>query len=245
MQIIAHRGSKGTHPENTLSAFREAVRVNAAGIELDVHLSKDNHLMVIHDETIDRTTDGTGYIKDKMLSELKAVNAAAKFKEDSEFNEIPTLEEVLNLLEELQFLGILNIEIKTDTYEYQGIEQRLVELINKKKHSFPIVYSSFNLNTLTRIHEIDDAHLKYWIMEGTAEEVKKANELSYIDGIHPSIDFLQQDSHSWQEFNKIIRPWTVNQESQFQFCIAHQLTGFHTDFPEKAQTYLNQLQSSN
>ena len=61
--IIAHRGSKGTHPENTCIAFREAVRVGAEGIELDVHLSKDGYLIVMHDETVDRTTDGHGEIQ--------------------------------------------------------------------------------------------------------------------------------------------------------------------------------------
>ena len=68
--IIAHRGSKGTHPENTCIAFREAVRVGAEGIELDVHLSKDGYLIVMHDETEDRTTDGNGEIQQLTLNEL-------------------------------------------------------------------------------------------------------------------------------------------------------------------------------
>ena len=78
--IIAHRGSKGTHPENTCIAFREAVRVGAEGIELDVHLSKDGYLIVMHDETVDRTTDGHGEIQQLTLNELKQLDAGSWFQ---------------------------------------------------------------------------------------------------------------------------------------------------------------------
>lgn len=77
LQIYAHRGSSGTHPENTLPAFAEAVRVGADGIELDVHLSKDGYLIVMHDEEVDRTTNGKGLIREKTLEELKKLNAGA------------------------------------------------------------------------------------------------------------------------------------------------------------------------
>ncbi len=73
VQIVAHRGSSGDRPENTLPAFAEAVRVKADIIELDVHLSKDGHLIVMHDETVDRTTNGKGRICDKTLTELKRI----------------------------------------------------------------------------------------------------------------------------------------------------------------------------
>ena len=82
VQIVAHRGSSGDRPENTLPAFAEAVRVKADIIELDVHLSKDGHLIVMHDETVDRTTNGKGRICDKTLTELKELNAGSWFSED-------------------------------------------------------------------------------------------------------------------------------------------------------------------
>lgn len=79
-KIIAHRGSKGTHPENTLASFKEAVLVGSDGIELDVQLSKDNQLMVIHDETIDRTTNGYGEVGSLTLTELKQYDAGSWFQ---------------------------------------------------------------------------------------------------------------------------------------------------------------------
>ncbi len=81
LQIYAHRGSSGTHPENTLPAFAEAVRVGADGIELDVHLSKDGYLIVMHDEEVDRTTNGKGLIREKTLEELKKLNAGGQIQQ--------------------------------------------------------------------------------------------------------------------------------------------------------------------
>ncbi len=100
-KIFAHRGSKGTHPENTLASFKEAVRVGSDGIELDVHLTKDGHLVVIHDETVDRTTNGTGEIRALTLAEIKELDAGSWFNETFAGEKIPTLEEVLLLLKEL------------------------------------------------------------------------------------------------------------------------------------------------
>ena len=72
VQIFAHRGSSGTHPESTLPAFAEAVRIGADGIELDIHLTKDEQIVVIHDEEVDRTTDGKGLVREKTLAEIKS-----------------------------------------------------------------------------------------------------------------------------------------------------------------------------
>lgn len=153
-KIIAHRGSKGTHPENTLAAFKEAVRVGADGIELDVQLSKDNHLIVIHDETVDRTTNGYGEISQLTLAELKQLDAGSWFKENPIRQEIPTLEEVLQLLVDEQFQGVLNIELKTDKIHCQGIEKILVQLMQSQNWPFEYIYSSFYFPSLEKIEEI-------------------------------------------------------------------------------------------
>lgn len=125
LQIYAHRGSSGTHPENTLPAFAEAVRVGADGIELDVHLSKDGYLIVMHDEEVDRTTNGKGLIREKTLEELKKLNAGGKFSKEFPAAKVPELREVLGLLLQKNYRGMLMIEIKTDQYEYPGIEEKL------------------------------------------------------------------------------------------------------------------------
>ena len=93
MKVFAHRGFSGKYPENTMLAFEKAVEAGADGIELDVHLSADGELVIIHDELVDRTTDGTGLVGSKTLAELKALDASAGFKGVYGKNEIPTLRE--------------------------------------------------------------------------------------------------------------------------------------------------------
>ena len=107
--VLAHRGASGHAPENTLEAFRVAMEMGAEGFELDVHVSRDGELVVIHDETVDRTTDGTGYVKDLTLRELKALDASngmAAYRGAR----IPTLGEVYDLIRDTKH--IVNVEIK-------------------------------------------------------------------------------------------------------------------------------------
>lgn len=133
VQIVAHRGSSGNRPENTLPAFAEAVRVKADIIELDVHLSKDGGLIVMHDETVDRTTNGKGRICDLTVAELKELNAGSWFSEEFQAAKVPTLKEVLDLLAAKNYRGILTIELKTDHYEYEGIEAKVSDLMNSQE----------------------------------------------------------------------------------------------------------------
>ena len=93
MDIIAHRGLSGIYPENTMLAFRKAIEAGCDGIELDVHLSKDGELVVIHDEKVDRTTDGRGAVKDFTLQELRALDASGKYTGRFGIQPIPTLRE--------------------------------------------------------------------------------------------------------------------------------------------------------
>ena len=93
IKVYAHRGYSGRFPENTMLAFQEAAKTGCDGIELDVQLTKDGQLVVIHDETIDRTTDGSGYVRDYTLEELRRFNAAAKWDGRFGFQPIPTFEE--------------------------------------------------------------------------------------------------------------------------------------------------------
>lgn len=119
--IFAHRGVKGTHPENTMIAFQEAERIGAHGIELDVHLSKDGELVVIHDETVDRTTNGIGLVSEKTVEELQALDAGSH--KDASFHEakIPTLREVF---------------IWLSTTNFQLLTKEFVQLAQKQGYVF-------------------------------------------------------------------------------------------------------------
>ena len=118
---IAHRGYSGKFDENTMIAFRKAIEYRADGIETDVQLSKDNVPVIIHDETLDRTTDGRGYVKDYTLAELK------RFRTKSG-EEIPTLKELLELVVDSN-LEVLNLELKNSIFPYEGLEEKVLKMI--------------------------------------------------------------------------------------------------------------------
>ncbi|MBC5742671.1 hypothetical protein FMM74_003530 [Lachnospiraceae bacterium MD308] len=155
MRIWAHRGCSQRYPENTVSAFTKASEIKGlTGIELDIQLSKDGHMVVIHDERIDRTTDGTGYVKDYTLAELKRFKIAAGH---GKTERIPTIEEVLDILQgKLRDKKLkLNIELKNSIYPYEGMESRIVSLIHGRNLEKSVIYSSFYARSLEKIRLLD------------------------------------------------------------------------------------------
>ena len=141
------------YPENTLTSFGKAMEIKGlTGIELDIQLTSDGHMVVIHDEKVDRTTDGKGFVRDYTLEELK------KLKIDSvngEIERIPTINEVLDLLGPAMRKGLkLNIELKTSIYPYIGIEKKIVELVKERGLTEHIVWSSFSALSLPIVREL-------------------------------------------------------------------------------------------
>ncbi len=154
-KIYGHRGSKGEYPENTLLSFQKALNDEVEGLELDVHMTRDGEIVVIHDETLDRTTDGSGYIKDLELGYIKTVSAGSKFDHFENYHiswdneKVPTLEEVLQLITGKNIE--LNIELKTSIITYSGLEEKLLSIVNRWNSDAKIVYSSFHLPSLVRL----------------------------------------------------------------------------------------------
>lgn len=155
MKIWAHRGCSQMYPENTKLAFEKAAGIKGlTGIELDIQLTKDGEMVVIHDEKVDRTTDGTGYVRDYTLTELKKLRIDAGVNPGQK---IPTMEEVLDLLEDNMRRGLkLNIELKNSKIPYEGMEKKIVALIHNSGLQKNVVYSSFNALSLEILHKIDE-----------------------------------------------------------------------------------------
>ena len=150
--IVAHRGFKKKYPENTLVAFQAAMDAGVPMIELDVTLSRDRKLVVIHDATLERTTNGHGPVHDYTLAELKQLDAGSWFHPDFAEERLPELGEVLELVDGRV---ITNIEIKSNAYEPHhppdAIEKQVVEMVKKKKLLDSILISSFDSNVLEQI----------------------------------------------------------------------------------------------
>lgn len=152
MKIIAHRGLSGFYPENTILAFKKCLNLNIYGIELDVQKTKDNQLVVIHDEKIDRTFNGTGYIKNMTLRELKSLNSNFKNYENNKDCKIPTLREVLLLFKPTDF--VINIELKNNKIKYKNLEEDVVNLVKELKMERRVIISSFRMKSLNKIKSI-------------------------------------------------------------------------------------------
>lgn len=152
MKIIAHRGASSTFPENTLAAFRKVVQLPVDGVELDVHLTKDRHLVVIHDETINRTSNGKGYIKDMTLAQLRQYDYGSWFDDKFCGERIPTLREVLQLF--IHSHHQIHIELKTDVFSYEGIEELVLREVLTYGMEKRVVISSFNHESIQHVIEL-------------------------------------------------------------------------------------------
>ena len=150
--IIGHRGYRAKYPENTLAAFEAAIEAGAVMIELDVMLSRDRKVVVIHDATLDRTTNGKGSVADFTLAELKQLDAGSWFDTQFADLQIPELSEVLDLVNGRAYI---NIEIKSNAYESNhptdAIEKQVVELLRQKNLPDTSMISSFDVNILEQI----------------------------------------------------------------------------------------------
>ena len=159
--IWAHRGCSMMNPENTLLAFKKAAELEGiTGIEFDVQLTKDNEIVVIHDERVDRTTDGTGYVQEYTLNELKQLFIAG----DDEIHRIPTLRETFELLAPYcKGKGLrLNIELKNSEIRYEGMEQKVIDMVSEFNLEDYVVYSSFNHDSIGLVKQIKaDADVAY------------------------------------------------------------------------------------
>lgn len=154
--IIAHRGYRARYPENTISAFQAALDAGVPMIELDVTLSKDRKLMVIHDATLERTTNGQGPVSGSTLSQLKQLDAGSWFHPDFAGERIPELKEVLDLTDGKVFV---NIEIKPHSHEAHhpkdAIEYQIIDTIRYRNIEDFVLISSFDLNILQRLKDIN------------------------------------------------------------------------------------------
>lgn len=152
--IVAHRGSSTVAPENTLAAFRRAIADGADMIELDVRMTKDFELVVLHDRRVNRTTDGRGNVWDLTLAELQTLDAGSWFGKRFAGERIPTLRQAIDLLP--HHIN-LNIEVKTDGEPRKNVafEELLLLVVREKHFSRRVLVSSFDHSFLRRFHALD------------------------------------------------------------------------------------------
>lgn len=236
-----HRGFSGKYPENTMLAFRKALEAGVDGIELDVQLSKDGEVVICHDETVDRTTNGKGEIRSLTLAELKELDASSIFAEQYGKNEIPTLREYFELVKDLPIET--NVELKTGVHEYEGIEEKVWELIQEFHLEDRICISSFNHFSVLRMKKIAPG-LKYgflfdtWLIDAGAYCAKHE-----MDSFHPNYHNLTHEvvaevkSHGLE-----IKTYTVNTAEAVRDLASKGVDVVIGNYPDMAKEVLAAMQ---
>lgn len=232
--VIAHRGASSRAPENTMASFRKAVELGADAIELDVHRSKDGYLMVCHDERVDRTSNGKGYIKDFTLRELKLLDAGGWFGEAFKGEKMPLLEEVLELVSKNNIL--LNIELKNGPIFYEGIERDVINLVKSYGLVDETIISSFNHYSLLQVKSIEP-RIKTGILyiAGMVSPWEYA-KIVKADAIHPLFFTINKDVVLGTIRNGImVNPFAVDKEGDIELMNQMGVSGIITNYPDVAR----------
>lgn len=240
MHIYAHRGNSSIYPENTMSAFRSAVALGVHGMETDVHLTKDGILVLTHDEEISRVSDGKGMVKDLTYEALLQYDFGAWKGEAYKGEKIPTLAELLDLLEETEI--ILNIEIKMGFLLYPGIEEKLLEVLTDRGFLPRIIFSSFNHYSLAKLKELNaKARVAPLYQSGLYKPYDYALTFG-AEFIHPY--YIAMDPSIVKESHKKnikVNLWTVNDPKTVPYYENMGIDGLITDDPEALLSQLKEL----
>lgn len=234
-KIIAHRGASKYAPENTMSAFKLAYEMDADGIELDVQLTKDLVPVIIHDESVKRTTGVKRYINDLTIKEVKQLDAGKWFSQKFREEQIPTLEEVLEWIAPTGML--LNIELKNNINPYEGMEDIIIKLVNKYDMQEKVIYSSFNHYSLKEIIKLAP-HADVAILYGE----KLYKPWKYIEFVgaksaHPNYKNVTDETIAgFKKHGVEVRPYTVNNSAKMSYFFKNEIDAIITDVPDVAKS---------
>lgn len=236
MKIIAHRGLSGFYPENTMLAFKKCLNLNIYGIELDVQKTKDNQLVVIHDEKVDRTFNGTGYIKDMTLNELKSLNSNFRDYENNKDCKIPTLKEVLTLFKPTDF--IINIELKNNKIKYKNLEEDVINLVKELKMERRVIISSFRMKSLNKVKALCPKITRSYLISEKFYKHRLKNMIFYKaiknKSTYLSPNYIIADKKFINKCHRRdikILCYTVNTIEEYEKLLKLKVDGIFTDFP--------------
>lgn len=231
--VMGHRGAPEAAPENTVSSFQAAMELGAHGIEMDVMLSKDDYIVVIHDYDLDKTTDGTGPVKEHTLEQLKALDAGSWFSEKFAGEQIPLLEEVIESLDDT---ALLNIEIKSMSPTTDGLEKAVVTVIQEYNLYDRVMVSSFNPISLIRVKLADkqipvgliySADLPAFLSDGWFIPLLRP------EALHPQFEMVDEEYMAWaRKKGYRVNVWTVNEKEDIRRMIELGVDGIITDRPD-------------
>jgi glycerophosphoryl diester phosphodiesterase len=228
---FAHRGFSGKYPENTMLAFEKAIEIGADGVELDVQLTKDEQVVIIHDETVNRTTGGEGRVQDYTYEELSKLDASYIYTGKYGINKIPTLREYCEFVKDKDI--VTNIELKTGIFEYLGIEEKVWDLIKEYKLEEKVIISSFNHFSILRMKKIAP-NLKYGLLSETwLIDAGKYTHNMGVQCYHPLFRNLTNEVvKEIKQYGIEINTYTVNTEEDVRNLINKGIDIVIGNFPD-------------
>lgn len=231
-KVFAHRGSSGTHPENTLIAIKDAIEARVDGIEIDVQKTKDGRLVVIHDELVDRTTNGMGYIKDMLFEDVRQLDAGILFSQAFKHERIPELHEVLELLEGTSIE--INIELKNNLIDYPGLEEDVYQVIKNMNMMEQTIISSFNHDSLERFSKLAPEAELAILTEEPLQNPKEYLRKIGAKSIHCNLEAYQDMIKTMEAKEIVYRVFTLNASEDFQRWVDEAGYDIFTDYPRQA-----------
>ena len=237
--VVGHRGAMGHRPENTFASFEHALELGADWIELDVHLTRDGALAVIHDEAVDRTTDGHGLVKDHTLAELKQLDAGSWFGPAYAGQRIPTLEEVLAWARERG--TVVDIEIKNAPIYYAGIEDAVVRALHSQEMTEQVIVISFDHRAVQQVKALD-ARIATGVLyagrpvDGGIGLARQAN----ADAVLPHWAYVtSEDVRAAHAAGLSVAPWASSDPTILARLIEAGVDGIGTNHPDVLRKILD------
>lgn len=237
--ILGHRGARGHAPENTMPSFAKAVELGATMFELDIHLSKDGKLVVMHDPDVERTTNGTGRIRELTWEEISRLDAGSWYGSEFAGTRVPRLEEVFAAFGNL---AEIDIEIKADEELYGGIVERLARLVTAKGLTDRVLISSFHTEYLREARTLlPEAQIGLIYRKPRENVVAEAVKAGW-QALHPHLDLVSREfvaeAHA---HNLVVRGWNPNEIAPMRTLIESGVDGVGTDYPERLRDLVEQM----
>ncbi|PZM84732.1 MAG: glycerophosphodiester phosphodiesterase [Candidatus Melainabacteria bacterium] len=241
---ISHRGGRHWAPENTLVAFKMSLDIGVEGLELDVQRCASGELVVIHDELVNRTTNGVGLVEQITYDELKRLDAGSfwhdEYEDAGEVNfkgeKIPLLKDVLDLVDGRAFV---NVELKNTPIEYPGIEDDLIDLLSDYRHRDKIIVSSFDHRLMYSLKEKESSLSIALLADALFVNVVELAQQIGADYFHPCFGSLRKEIVEEAHAAGLkVNAWTINTAREWAMAVDWELDGVITDAPHMYKAFL-------